>query len=758
MSIASFPKQKVKKAERTEEWGQKSIDALINASSFGGGQRSKLLEYYQIYNGILNNDKYYSYVTNPLGSDRIERRSYPARIRNYNIIKPVIDLLLGEKGRRPANSTVICTNADVNTEKERHKLAGLKQLLEQKFINDLNAQGIPTGVESRDIPTVQEWLKNFEASYKDGRAILGQDAMDYIQYSQKLDNKFLKGFFDYLVTGYVYSYKGVAFDDVEYDIISPLFLDYSHSSNVDFVEDSDWAVRYCPMSLNQVIDNFHDVLTDDQLESLESDRGDTLSILQYLFTDGNRSPYQGLDRMVDVYHVVWKTFVKTGILYYVDELGFPQRIEVSEDYKPDEGEYIEWFWKNVVYQGYRIGRDIYVKVEPFPVQREDGFNPAKVKLPYNGRAYSNRHAENISVLMQGLPFQILYNIFHYRLELSIAKNKDKVMLMEYNTVPRQHGWDEEDFLYNLDAHSIGWIDTTAEGANGRQVSFNQFQVLDMSLWNYISKQYELINAIKTEWEESLGISRQRKGNVMASDGQGTTERAVYQSSIISEDLFRKFEEFEESELNGLLDTSKWAWLDGLNTTYINRDFRPQFLQLDPITHANAKYGVFVTKSAKELEKLNTLRQFGLNLASNTRNPQFLTEMLDSTNFSMIKQKFAEMTAAEREYEMQLAQQQNELKQMEMADKEAERKFKADEHKRNVTLRENLRLWISTAFCSVAISTPTVYPISMRLKNVHSREKSSLLISGKGSKNAMRKINLSRRNLPSKKRKLNLMNE
>ena len=686
---SEFPKQKISRKERTQEWGEQCIDALINASTFGRGQRNPILENYEIYNGKLDIDKYYSYVQNPLGTERVERKAYPARIRNYNIIKPVVDLLTGEKSRRPENYTVICTNEDTVSEKERLMSEQLVMLLQQQFVNRMNEMGVETDLESQEVPSVEEFMKDFESSYKDGRAKMGQEAMDYIHYTQKLPQKFRKAFFDYVVTGYVRTYKGVAFDNIEYEVISPALIDHERTGD-DYIEDTGWVVRYATRSVSQILDDFHDVLTDEQIDSLENENSDARSVFNFLISDDNTS-IANIDGHVDVYHVVWKTFVKTGKLRYIDEFGFPQEMEVSEEYKPLEDEEIEWYWKNIVYHGYRIGRDIYLKVEPFPIQRYDGFNPAKVKLPYNGRSYSDRHAKNVSIVSLGMPYQILYNIFHYRLELSIAKNKDKILLMEYNTVPRQHGWDEEDFLYHADAHSIGWIDSTAEGNNGRQVTFNQFQVLDMSLWNYINKQYELLLAIKDEWEDSMGVSRQRKGNIYASDGKSNTERAVFQSSVISEELFLKFEEFEESELNGLLDTSKWAWIDGINSSFINKDYRTAFLALDPVKHANSKYGVFVTKSSQEIDKLEALREYGMHYASNTKNPQFLTEILNSNNFSKIKEKFDEMMEAEREYEMQIQEQQKELQEMKSQAEREEREHESMENEKDRNLKREIEM-------------------------------------------------------------------
>ena len=114
-------------------------------------------------------------------------------------------------------------------------------------------------------------------------------------------------------------------------------------------------------------------------------------------------------------------------------------------------------------------------------------------------------------------------------------------------------------MYYADAMGYAFIDSTAEGKRGERVSFNQFQVIGyVSLGQYMAAQFQLLQSVKMEWEELVGISRQRKGQVQASDGIGATERAVFQSSVMTEELFRRFDKFTEREFNGLLDTAKVA--------------------------------------------------------------------------------------------------------------------------------------------------------------------------------------------------------
>ena len=688
-----IPKQKLPTSKKTQDWGEKCVQAYIAESSFSSTDKAGLVDLYEIYNGELDESKY-NYVTNPYNSEAWKKRNFPAKLRNYNIIKPVVDLLLGEKAKRPSNYQVVVRNADTHSRKADEIHKQVLQSLQQMFINELNAQGVDTGMESKETPTPAEVEEFIHSNYKDSRAIIGQQSMNYLRDFLDLDDKFQKAFFDWLITGHVYSYKDVCMDEVEFEVVSPLDIDYQKSPDTDFIEDGDWVVRRKIMTSNAVVDAFYDVLTPSQIDDLErpSQRREGGGYLGAALNPTHEQ--DDTDRYVEVMHVVWKSFRKIGILTYTDEFGFAQEMEVDETYKPDRdaGETCQWFWVNQVWEGYRIDGGLFVNVQPFEVQRPSMTNLSLCKLPYNGRNYSNRHADNISIVSMGLPYQILYNVFHYRMELTMAKNKDKIALIEMNTIPKRHGWDEEKFMYYADAMGFAFIDSTAEGKNNERVSFNQYQVLDMSLSQYINAQFQLLQAIKQEWEDLVGITRQRKGQVMASDGSGATERAVFQSSVMTEELFRKFEKYEEKEMQGLLDCSKFAWRGGKKSSYITSDYRNELLDIDGQEFAEAEYAVFAKNSSKENTKLETFKSLALSFAQNGSQPSTVAEILDTDNFSNIKRLVKEAETKQQQLEQQAkqAEQEMQMQQMQMqqqaqeeqrvfdsAEKQADRQNKLD---------------------------------------------------------------------------------
>lgn len=695
---STFPRQKVSRKKKTDAWYKATVDHIISRANFNSSWKRGMFDLYEAYNGIIN-ESLYKYVTNPYNSSNANYTRFPAKIRNYNIIKPAIDLLLGEKRNRPLNWSVIAKNSESFSEYE-------------KFLGDLHLQNIQNimvrdllqfrGVPEEELPQVlqEKQVENLaQTSYKDRRAIMGQEAMDYLWEELDLKENFQLGFFHWLVSGEAYTYKEVVHDEVIQEVVSPVDIDYGQSGNSVYIEDADWVVRRVFMSANELIDKFYDEdgfqELIDELESPIENRtsGFFIPLLQQI--NGN-SDLRNNNQSIEALHVVWKSFDKYGILTYDEGFG-PETREVSEDYvlQPELGDIdIEWIWVTRAYETWKIDGKHYLKKRPIPVQRNQLTNFSKCKLPYNGRVYSNVHAENISVVKIGLAYQILYNIVHYRMELSIAKNKDKIILMEYNAIPKSHGWDEDKFMYYADALGFAFIDTLA-GTEGKTLSsFNQYQVLDASMGQYIAQSFELLYAIKTEWEETLGLNRQRKGQQTSSDGLGVSQEAIYRSSVITEELFAKFDRFMERDCQGILDYSKQAWKNGKKERYIRSDGSKAILEIDR-DYPESMFGVFFKNSNQEYEKLQTLKQLAASFAQQGSTPSTVAEILDSSNFAKVKEELRKLEEQSQAIEQQKIESQNQglmqVEQLKAQDKELDRELEREQNQLQRDHEFNLKM-------------------------------------------------------------------
>ena len=662
MLTSNFPKQKIPRSKKDEEWGKHCLNALIDESSYYGNEKVELQAYYDVYNGILS-DNQYAYVKNPYNTSKGKERNYPARIRNYPIIKQAIDLLLGEKANRPFNYQVVSLNEDsVNTFLEQQNQAVLTSI-QNRFLQQLEQMGVDTqgNAPQQEEPEIQAVIEEQESSYRDRRSRMGQDSLDYMIYYCDIFDKYQTALVDWLVAGEVYTYKYVYKDDVYTEVVSPLDIEYDKSPDTQFVEDGDWVTRRKIMTVSQVIDRFHDVLTPEEIDNLEKPEEHRESGLYFPYFWGSEEEYQSKGRLIEVIHGQWKSFRKVGEIRYVDEYGITQTLVVDETYKPEQGEQIEWTWINQTWEGFRIDGRIYKLIRPVRETRKKMDNISENKLTYNGRKYSNRHSPNTSLVKLGIPYQILYNIFHYRYELAVAKNKGKIILMDINTIPTEHGWDEDKFMYHADGSGFVFVDSQVEGKLGRN-TFNQWSVLDATLGDYIASLLDMMKAIKEEWEELVGITRPRKGQTTPSEGLGVTRQAIFQGSIITEETFRKFEKFEEKELQGLLDLSKYAWRDGKKAMYLNSDMRRAVLEVDGQIHQETEYAVFVKNTAKENDKLNLMKDLTLSFAQNKQSPQTVAEIIDSSSFDKLKHRLAKIQQAEQAMAEQAQQQQQQAEQ------------------------------------------------------------------------------------------------
>ena len=125
-----IPKQRIPLTQKTKKWREECVDAFINLSKFGlSERRSRLKSLYEYYNGNIHEDDY-KYVLKPYGKSR---SNFPSKLRNYPIIKPIIDLLLGEKSKRPLNYTVTVSNADSVSQKEEAKKQAIFQQVEKMY-------------------------------------------------------------------------------------------------------------------------------------------------------------------------------------------------------------------------------------------------------------------------------------------------------------------------------------------------------------------------------------------------------------------------------------------------------------------------------------------------------------------------------------------------------------------------------------------------------------------------------------------------
>ena len=658
-----IPQQRLPLSKKTKDWREKCVEAYINLSHNGlHDHKSDLSILYDYYNGIIDEDDY-RYVLKPYGKSR---KNFPSKMRNYPIIKPIVDLLLGEKSKRPLNYTVTVQNANAISEKEKAKQEIIYKNLEMQFLKtmaEINPELVDPSQAPQEIPMPEQIAEQFENDYVDNRAIKGQYAMTYIMQDQEVYDKLQKAWFHFLVAGEVYTHRGVRSKEPFYEILNPIDVDYDKDPDLEFVEDGDWALVRKYVHASTVIDHYYDVLTPEQVLELEEPRHhDVDGHLFYKTHDNDPNVYR--NRLVEVVIVYWKSRKRIGFLTYLDpETGTMEEVEVEDGFRmpaemKEAGAKVKYMWVNEVWEGTRIDGRFYVNINPLANQRISLDNPSKCKLPINGRKYSDINSRNVSLVSMGIAYQLNYNIYKYRLELSIARSKDIIAQFDINMIPKK--WDMDKFMYYVEGTGIAWVDYNKEGI---QLSPQHQSVLDMSI-KTIQQYIMLLDSILQEWEKLSGVSRQRQGEIGAYEGKASSQQAILQSSHITEDMFRKFSRLEQRDMQALLDYSKEAWLTGKKGQFVMPDGTTDFLDLDSMEHLESEYGIFVSDSGKDQLKLDQIKGLTQAMMQNGAKTSTVAEILDAESFPQIKEK---LKAAERAQEqLEQAQQQAEQQAQQQA--------------------------------------------------------------------------------------------
>lgn len=657
------------KIANSYKWFKDTADYYISQAGmfhYGNESYTEINQLYDVYNNEFP-ASWFTHVTNPLATKNPVHKRYPAKIRSTNILRTNIDQLIGEYARRPFTYQVLNRGEDGYNRYTSELQQKLAQNMTEHFVaffqQDALARGIPIEEipQPEDIEMPWEVQEKFKLSYKDALAVDGQRWLRRALDEYRIHRKRRQMFLDWMVAGCSFSYKNIEHGDLVYEKVDPRELEYDKSLHQEMIEDGEWVVRRQWYTLSDVVDKFYEHLKKEDL--LELDRRPFLFSTD-TFASHLKSVYGDVSRgKIPVYHVQWKARKKFNYITAIDANGELVQEIVDEDYVPAEHENLESEWGNEVYECWRIGRDMYVNPRAVPVQRNAMNNFSSCKLSYNGAKFSPTTTGTFSVLKQGVPMQILYIIVTYQLEKTIAKNKGKIQLIDKNAIPTNKGWDEEKFFWYSDTMGWGLLNRNQPGVDK---SWNQYQTLDLSTFKDIKELIDIQNWIRQQWDLVTGFNDQRRGQTQASSQSGTTSQAIFQSNLVTDLLFLGFEDFMETELQGLLDLSKFLNVDGMKGLYNGTIYDRELINIDPVAYCNADLGILLSRSPEEQDKVTILKQMLQPLVQNGLSPSMLVEIIDAGNMAEIKGKLLKIE--EIQQRQAEAGQQAEAQAMEQADK------------------------------------------------------------------------------------------
>ena len=692
----TMPKQRISFKAKNKKWFISVAEYLDkyapsrNMLRDGRSSRECKKTNFDLLNGRFSKADF-DYITKPYG---LNTDSFPAELSHFDIISPKIQLLLGEEINRPFNFRVIAESSEAVSEIQEER----KGLLEAVFTDPKNFEGKTDEDVQAQLAKIEEYMKY---SYQDLRALYGQHALNYLVRDLNLQQLFNNGFKDMLASSEEFFWTGIVSGEPVTRPVNPLDTTIILDPDSEFVDDAQAIIEERWLSIGSIMDEFYEELTDgeiDKLETLSNSPFPPASISPLLIVSVDDVPVSTADGSlhrgfidkqgnVRVVRYEWKSLRKIGFLTYTDEAGKQQEDIVSEEYKADEaaGEFVEWKWINEYWEGIKIGEDIYLKGKPKQNQRRRMDNPSRCKSGYTGIILNNRNSTAISLVERMKTYQYLYNIIYYRLELALAKSKGKAVIMDIAQIPTSEGWDVSKWMYYLDSVGVMFVNSFEEGKRGTQFqgqkpSFNNFQSIDLTMGDYVNQCVMLLDKIEDKLGELSGVSKQRQGQISASELVGNTERAVTQSSHVTEYYFYMHNEVKRKTLTALLECAKIAWRKGKKIQYIGSDLSRTFYEVEGEMFENSEYGVFISSSAKDgriLDSLKSLMQVALQTEKVTLGD--VVSVLKSDSIIETERKIRSGEERRQIMEQQQAQSQQTIEQQKLADLQESRAFEANEN-------------------------------------------------------------------------------
>ena len=700
---SSFPRQKLPLSEKDKNWRESCVNYIISEGNVTEGRKNtryqELQTYYDLYNSVFN-EKDFQRITNPFHV----KDGFPATPQDFNIIRPKVDLLIGEETKRPLNFKVTRTSQEAASEtmdKEKELLMQYMQAIVRSRMSPEELEQYDQALANGEIMPPESIVKYMNKDYKDVLENTAYHTLCYLREKLALDNEFVKGWKDALIGGQEIYYVGILNSEPYVERVNPVYFNYDVSPDLEFIEDSAWCCRKMRMSMSEIYDRYFDKLSEKDLDKLaEMIQGVPARNI------GEHSPVDDFNKIVwrtydnpltedfakmyvNVWHCCWKSFKKIFYVTIQDESGQINVDIVDETYKKTGVEIeVEPGWIIEVWEGYRAGEDLFFGIQPLQYQHVSIDNPNSQKLPYTGAIYSNTNSRPRSLVSILKPLQYMYIVLWYRLELAIARDKGKVINMDITQIPKSMNIAPDRWLHYLSSVGVNFINPYEEGWNipgreaGKPAPFNQITSLDLTMGDVIAEYIQLMDKIEQLAGTITGITEQRLGSITTNELVGNVERSVQQSSHITEPLFWVHNQCKRHVLNMLLNTAKGCWEESgkQKLQYIYDNGERAFLNIIDKFYFE-DFDVFVTDTSKDLQNLQKLQQLIQPAMQNGASLLEAAEVLTTDNLNLLKQKLKdiqdrqeklqqEQQQQEQMQQQQLQQMQNEMRQQELMLEEA----------------------------------------------------------------------------------------
>ena len=722
--LINLPPQQLPFNKKNKVWRKKHLDWADSKTFFNYSLVRKSVIHKKINYDLLNGKLHMTDLELILNPENIRAGFIPDRIQHYPIMNSKLNILRGEESKRVFDYRVVVTNPNAISEIENNKKEELFQRLKTLISN--------TSQSEEEFNQELEKLNDYYTyEWQDMREIRANALLNHYIKEYNIPFLFNNGFMDAMAVGEEMYQCDIVGGEPTIERLNPLKVRIFKSGYSNKIEDADMIIIEDYWSPGKVIDTYYDVLSKKDIEYIEKlpdhvgqaavDSMDNVDerygyvnnnmVGEEISTDGfyfdpfnlfsdsmsnSLLPYD-LAGNLRVLRVYWKSRRRIKkVKSYDPETGeevynfYPETYIINKD----AGEEEQIFYINEAWEGTKIGTDIYVNMRPRVIQYNRLSNPSRCHFGIIGSIYNLNDSRPFSLVDMMKYHNYYYDVIHDRLNKMMAKNWGKILKLDLAKVPK--GWDVEKWMYYAKANGLAVEDSFKEGnigaATGKLAgALNNASsgVIDAEFGNSIQYLINLLEFIKMEMSETVGITKQREGQISNRETVGGVERATLQSSYITEWLFVQHEDVKRRVLECFLENIKIS-LKGRNKKfqYILSDATMKIMDIDGDEFAEADYGLVVDngKGIQELsQKLDMLAQAALQ--NQTLSFSTIMKLYSSSSLAE-KQRFVEKDERNIQERNAQAQQQQLEAQQQIAQIEMEQKQAELEQREQANIRDN----------------------------------------------------------------------
>ena len=713
-TIYNLPSQRLPFSKKNKAWRKQHLDwaegrTFFNYSPVRNSVLHKKINY-DLVNGIIHM-RDLGLIVNP---DNIEAGFIPDKIHHYPIINKSLNVLRGEELKRLFDYRVVITNPNAISEIEQDKKNAIMTQLQQIIANTAQS-------EEEYEAEIQKLSDYYQYEYQDFREIRANALLNHYVKEYNLPLLFNEGMVDGMVVGEEIYQCSIRGGEPIIEKLDPNKVHIFKSGYSNKIEDADMVVIEDYWSPGKIIDVYGESLTEKDIKYIEElpfkpgesdvdetgsydprsgmvhmsmidDTIDTNGVnVNELFTKAEVDalmPYD-LAGNIRVIRVFWKSLRKIKkVKSYDPQTGEEIYTFHTEKYQINEalGEEEQIFYINEAWEGTKIGKDIYVNMRPCPIQYNRMGNPSRCHFGIVGSIYNINNSAPLSFVDMMKHYNYLYDVIHDRLNKLMARNWGRIIQLDLAKVPKD--WSIDKWMYYAKTNGIAVVDSFKEGNVGAATGviaggLNNASsgVIDAELGNSIQNYINMLEYIKQEMTEVVGISKQREGQISNRETVGGVERATLQSSHITEWIFAVHADVKKRVLECFLETAKIA-LRGRNKkfNYILPDHSMKVIDIDGDSFAEADYGLVVdtNSSAQELNsKLDALAQAGLQnqLLSFSTVMKLYSSASLAEKQRMIEKDERAIQERQAQAQQQQMQQEQQIEQAKLQEKQMEMQMK-----------------------------------------------------------------------------------